>query len=99
MNRELPLCDVIPGCAYGGGFIEGLGLDLMIVLLLLLAVIGSLEIVTGYWLRKSLRKGGKMGILLLLPYMALAIGFGVPAMLVIGPLRGILIGAGWKTLH
>ncbi|MFQ6134263.1 MAG: hypothetical protein ACE5KU_00415 [Nitrososphaerales archaeon] len=96
-NRELPvLFGVRLFCC---GFIESLGLDAIIVSSLLLVAVSPLEIVAGYWLWKSLKKGGKLGIILLPIEMVFGIGFVDSMILVIGPLKAILIGVGWKTLR
>jgi hypothetical protein len=50
--------------ALAGPF-EALGMDAMIVLALLFSAINLLQILAGWWLWKSRRKGGILGISLL----------------------------------
>jgi hypothetical protein len=59
----------------------------------------ALEIVAGFWLGKSLKRGGRLGVVLALAITALSVGFVLPGWMVVGPILIGLIGAGWRTLH
>ncbi len=58
-----------------------------------------LSTVAGYWLWKSLKKGGKVGAVAALGIIVCAIGFVLPAWLVIVPITLVLLALGWKTLR
>jgi hypothetical protein len=62
-------------------------------------VAAALEIVAGFWLGKSLKRGGRLGVVLALAITAFSVGFVLPAWIVVGPILIGLIGAGWRTLH
>jgi hypothetical protein len=96
-NRELPIIFGFRGS--GGGFIEGWGIDALIVAQALLLAVSLLEIVTGYVLWKSRRWGATLGLGLFPVSFVLAIGLLLPVRLVIDPLRVALLLAGWKALR
>jgi hypothetical protein len=96
-NRELPIIFGIR--ASGGGFIEGWGIDALIIAQALLLVVSLLEIVAGYVLWKSRRWGAMLGLGLFPVSFVLAIGLLLPAKLVVDPFRVALLLAGWKTLR
>ncbi len=58
-----------------------------------------LSTVAGYWLWKSLRKGGQVGTVAALGIIVCSIGFVLPAWLVIVPITLVLLALGWKTLR
>lgn len=96
-NRDLPIIFGIR--ASGGGFIEGWGIDALIIAQALLLAVSLLEIVTGYVLWKARRWGAMLGLGLFPVSFVLAIGLLLPARLVIDPLRAALLLAWWKTLR
>jgi hypothetical protein len=96
-KRELPF--VLGFRASGGGFIEGWGIDALIIAQALLLAVSLLEVLTGYALWKSRRWGAVLGLGLFPVSFVLAIGLLLPAKLVIDPLRVALLLAGWKTLR
>ncbi len=91
-NRTLPIR------ALSGPF-ETLGMDAMILLALLWVAINLLQIPAGYWLWKSRRKGGTLGINLLAVSVVFWWGFGLPIPPVVGLLQAGLLAAGWKSLR
>ncbi|MBI4416127.1 MAG: hypothetical protein HY557_03995, partial [Euryarchaeota archaeon] len=76
-----------------------LGLDAIVGFRLLFAFVSALEILVGYWLWRSLKKGGKLAVVLFPLSMFFYVGFGLPGPVIIGPLRLLLIASGWKALH
>jgi hypothetical protein len=75
------------------------GLNTVIVLGIGLVAASALDVVAGLWLRRSLKKGGKLGITLQPINFFFAYGFGIPALYVLAPLWLILISLGWKSLR
>jgi hypothetical protein len=75
------------------------GLNAVIVLGIGLVAVSVLDIVAGLWLRHSLKKGGKLGIILQPFNLFFAYGFGIPALYVLAPTWLILISLGWKSLR
>jgi hypothetical protein len=63
------------------------------------SIVNLLEMLTGFWLWKSRKRGGKLGIALFFAGMIFWIGYALPIMVVVGPLRVLLIAWGWKTLR
>jgi hypothetical protein len=75
------------------------GLDAVLALGVVLVATAILEVVAGWWLWKSLRRGGKLGIALVPLNLFFAVGFGIPILYVLAPLRTILLASGWKSLR
>ena len=96
-NRELPTMMGVK--ALGGGFIETLGTDAIVWSAILFEVVNAAEVVAGYWLWKSRKKGGQLGIALFPFGLFFWLGFALPIPLVIGLLRLVLIAVGWKKLR
>jgi len=61
--------------------------------------VNALEFVAGYWLWKSCKHGGKLGLVLFPAGMIFWIGYALPIIAVIGPLRVLLVVMGWKSLR
>jgi hypothetical protein len=61
--------------------------------------VNALEVLTGYWLWKSRKQGGKLGFVLFPAGMIFWIGYALPIMVVIGPLKVLLLVMGWKSLR
>lgn len=55
--------------------------------------------VAGCWLWKSLKKGGRVGAVAGPGIIVCAIGFVLPAWLVVVPVTLVLLALGWKTLR
>lgn len=96
-NSELPVVFGIVMLA--GPFSERLGVNAAIAATVLWGVVNVLEMVTGYWLWKGRKQGGTLGLLLLPMGTIFWIGYALPIMLIIGPLRVFLIARGWETLR
>ena|SRR6266508_518254 len=96
-NQRLPIIFGIR--AFGGGFIEGLGPDALVAFGFLFVFVSAMELAGGYWLWRSLKKGGKLAVVLFPVSMFLWVGFLLPGPMLIGPLRLFLIASGWKALH
>jgi hypothetical protein len=96
-NGELPVVFGIE--MLSGLFSQRLGLDAAIAATVPWGVVNVLELVTGYWLWKSRKNGGKLGLVLFPAGMIFWIGYALPIMVVIGPLRVLLLAMGWKTLR
>lgn len=75
------------------------GLDAVIALGFVLVAMAVLEAVAGFWLWRSLKKGGKLGIAIVPINFFFAVGFGIPILYVLPPLRTILLAWGWKSLR
>jgi len=74
------------------------GFDAVIALGLALTAVAVLEAVTGFWLWRSMKKGGKLGIILLIPNLFFAVGFGIPALYIVPPVTTVLLASQWKNL-
>jgi hypothetical protein len=75
------------------------GLNAVIALGIGLVVVSVFDAVAGLWLRRALKKGGKLGIVLQPFNLFFAYGFGIPGLYVLAPLWLILISVGWKSLR
>ena len=62
-------------------------------------VVAALQPVAGFWLGKSLKRGGRLGATLALCVTALSVGFVLPAWVVAGLVTLVLLVVGWKTLR
>jgi ABC-type antimicrobial peptide transport system permease subunit len=96
-NGELPVMFGIEMLA--GPFSERLGLGAALAATVLWGIVNVLEVLAGYWLWKSRKHGGKLGLLLFPAGLIFWIGYALPIMVVIGPLRVLLLARGWKTLR
>ena len=74
------------------------GFDAVIALGLALTAVAVLEVVAGFWLWQSMKKGGKLGIILLIPNLFFAVGFGIPALYIVPPVTTVLLASQWKNL-
>jgi len=96
-NGELPVMFGIE--MLSGPFSERLGLNAALAAAVPWSVVNVLELVAGYWLWKSRKHGGKLGLMLFPAGMIFWIGYALPIMVVVGPLRVLLLARGWKTLR
>ena len=76
-----------------------LGLNGVIALGTVQVAASILAAVAGFWLWRSLMKGGRLGIALLPVDLFFAYGFGIPILYIVPPLRSILLATGWRTLR
>lgn len=93
--RNLPGVGQIRGLS---GPFEALGIDAVIILAIIFAVMNLLFILAGYWLWKSKRKGGILTIILLGLSAIFWWGFSLPFPPIVGVLLAVLLSAGWKSL-
>lgn len=70
-----------------------------LVLGLAFLVVAALQPVAGFWLGKSLKRGGRLGAALALCVTALSIGFVLPAWVAAGLVTVVLLAVGWRTLQ
>lgn len=96
-SRELPIVFGIRGGS--GPIYETFGIDGVIVGQTLFDILHVLEIVAGFWLWKSLRKGAVLGILTIALGPIFWIGFGLPIPPIYALLTLPVIVAAWKTLR
>jgi len=75
------------------------GLNAVIVLGVGLVAVSVLDVFAGLWLRQSMIKGGKLGVILQPFNLFFAYGFGILGLYVLAPMWLILIFLGWKSLH
>ena len=75
------------------------GFDAVITLGLTLTAMGVVETVAGFWLWRSMKRGGKLAIILLIPNLFFAVGFGIPALYIVSPVTTVLIASKWKNLR
>ena len=81
-----------------GPFSERLGLDRLLATTALWGIVNTLEMLAGYCLWKSRKHGGMLGLVLFPAGLIFWMGYALPIMIVIGPLRVLLLARGWKTL-
>jgi hypothetical protein len=96
-NGRLPVVFGIDMMA--GPFSERFGVYGAIKAALPWAVVNVLEMLAGYWIWKSRKRGGVLALVLLPLGAIFWIGYALPVMVLIGPLRVLLVAKGWKTLR
>jgi hypothetical protein len=96
-NGHLPVVFGIPMLA--GPFSDRLGMNAALVATVPWGVVNILEMMAGYWLWKARKQGGKLGLVLFLAGAIFWIGYALPIMVVVGPLRVLLLAIGWKSLR
>lgn len=97
INRRLP---VFLGIRfYGGSFIERFGgFDAILVSSFFALLVSSVNILVAYWLSKSLKLGGALGLALFPVSMFFALGYGAPIPIVLHPIMAITIVLAWGAL-
>jgi len=75
------------------------GRDADIVLGVALTLVAITGVIAGELLRRSLKKGGKVGALLLPLYLFFGIGYEIPVLYVFVPLTAVLLALGWRSLE
>jgi hypothetical protein len=75
------------------------GLTAVLALGGVLVVVSLLEVMAGFWLWRSLKKGGKLGLALQPLNFFFALGFGIPILYILSPLWSILLVSGWRSLR
>jgi hypothetical protein len=96
-NGRLPVVFGIDMMA--GPFSERFGVYRAIIAALPWAVVNVLEMLAGYWIWKSRKRGGALALVLLPLGAIFWIGYALPVMVLIGPLRVLLVAKAWKTLR
>jgi len=96
-NRTFPVVFGIP--LMGSWFSERLGIDFTIRAAIVFTVVSALEALAGYWLWKSDRRGGRLGLVLLPAAVFFWILFEIPAGIIFGPARIAALALGWKSLR
>jgi hypothetical protein len=96
-NGSLPVLFGIEMLA--GPFSERFGRNAVLAATVPWGVVNALEVLAGYWLWKSRKQGGVLGLLLFPVGLIFWLGYALPIMVVIGPLRVLLLARGWKTLR
>ena len=96
-NRTFPVVLGIP--LMGSSFAERLGMDFMIRASIVFQIVNALDALAGYWLWKSEKRGGRLGLVMLAVGLPFWILFELPLFLLAGPLRLIALAVGWKSLR
>ncbi len=96
-NSTFPVVFGIP--LLGSSLTDRLGMDFMIGASLLFEIVNALEVLVGYWLWKSDKRGGWLALTLLPFALLFWLLFKLPVFLIVGPLRAIAAKIGWKTLR
>lgn len=96
-NRTFPVVFGIP--LMGSWFSERLGMDFTIRAASVFTAVSAFEALAGYWLWKSDKRGGRLGLILLPLAVFFWILFEIPAGIIVGPARIAALALGWKTLR
>jgi ABC-type antimicrobial peptide transport system permease subunit len=96
-TRNLPVVFGIEMLA--GPINNRFGLDATLASTLAWGVVNLLEILAGYWLWQSRRRGGTLGLVLFPLGPIFWLGYAIPIMAVVGPLRLLLIANEWAALR
>ena len=96
-NRTFPVVLGIP--LLGSSFAERLGMDFMIRASIVFQIVNALDALAGYWLWKSEKRGGRLGLIMVAVGLPFWILFELPLFLIAGPVRVIALAAGWKSLR
>lgn len=71
----------------------------VIVLGIFQVVLAVIAVAAGLLLWRSSKKGGRLAIVLLPFDLLFALGFGIPILFVLAPLKALLLGVGWRSLR
>ena len=96
-NGQLPVVLGIEMLA--GPLLQRFGRDAVLAATVPWGVVNVLEMLAGYWLWRSRKHGGKLALALFPVGMVFWIGYALPIMVLIGPLRMMLVASGWKSLR
>jgi len=75
------------------------GLNGVIVLGIFQVALAAIGVAAGFLLWRSSKKGGRLGIVLVPFDLFFALGFGIPILYVVAPLKALLLGMGWRSLR
>jgi hypothetical protein len=96
-NGRLPV--VLGIHMMAGPFSERLGLYAALAATIPWGIVNVLEMLAGGWLWRSRKLGGMLALVLLPLGAIFWIGYALPVMVLIGPLRVLLLAWGWRTLR
>ena len=96
-NRTFPVVLGIP--LMGSSFAETLGMDFMIRASIIFQIVNALDGLAGYWLWRSEKRGGRLGLIMVAVGQPFWILFALPLFLLVGPIRVLALAAGWKGLR
>ncbi len=94
--RRLPYIGPIESMS--GPLSDRFGHQAVVWLLVPMGLLAWLEVLAGWWLRHQRKEGGWLAFLLLPVSMFFWIGFLLPILIVLGPVRIALMLKGWKRL-
>jgi hypothetical protein len=84
--------------AFSGPF-EQLGRDAFTALGWTLVAVCALDVLAGVWLWQGERRGARLGLATTPFALALGVGFALPFLLLLVPIRAGLVLAGWRALR
>jgi hypothetical protein len=84
--------------SFSGPF-EALGLEAFIALGWALVIVCALDVLAGVWLWQVKRRGARLGLATTPFALVLGIGFALPFLLLLAPIRAGLVLAGWQRLR
>jgi hypothetical protein len=79
------------------GPFEQLGYDVFTVLGWVLVVVCTLDVLAGVWMWRGQRRGARLGLVMTPFVLILGVGFALPFLLLIAPIRAVLVLRGWKA--
>ncbi len=84
--------------SFSGPF-EQLGQGAFTVLGWALVAVCALDVLGGIWLWQGRRRGARLGLAMTPFAVALGVGFALPFLLLLAPIRAGLVLAGWRSLR
>ena len=96
-NRTFPVVFGIP--LMGSWFSERLGIDFTIRAATVFTIVSALEVLAGYWLWKSDKRAGKLGLVPMSFAAFFWMLFEIPAGIILGPARLAALAVGWRSLR
>ena len=81
------------------GPFEALGRDAFIALGWALVAVCALDVLAGVWIWQGKRRGARLGLATTPFVLLLGIGFALPFLLLVAPIRAGLVLAGWRNLR
>jgi hypothetical protein len=84
--------------SFSGPF-ESLGRDAFTGLGWGLVAVCALDVLSGIWLWQGKRRGATLGLATTPFALALGIGFALPFLLLLAPIRAALVVSGWRNLR
>jgi len=84
--------------SFSGPF-EQLGPDAFAALGWALVVVCALDVLAGVWLWQGQRRGARLGLVMTPFAIALGVGYALPFLVLLAPIRAGLVLAGWRSLR